>query len=561
MKEKLQFDMNKMLLLFALIPLFVAIVAMTLISCISLKNNLELQTKQTLRTAAEDLNSYYEYDLLNNIELDENGWVEYETEYLDHLKNDGIELTLFKGDTRFCTSIIGTDGKRIEGTKASDDVIAEVINKGNDYYSDNIVINGVDYYVYYTPMKNTEGEVVGMAFAGKTCHDVDTALNKIFSQIMVSVIIIIVFFVILVLFFAKKVITPLSKVSERIETMAKGELTDTEGIHSTLKETKKLINSSETLQINLTKILTEVNNTSGSLVENIEKVTELGHENYTNAENIASTVKELSNGAMAMADSVQNTNSQVIEMAQDIDEISNKVTTLNKSSKNMQEASNEANNNMKLVSDNSMKSVDAIQAITKQINDTNDAINKINETVTFITDISSQTNLLALNASIEAARAGESGRGFAVVAEEIKKLSEQSANGANQIKEIVQEIVQKSKVSVDLAKNVSGLIEKEQVSITDTQKKVTTLLDEINNSIEQIGLIDEMTQSLNQIKMQIANNLSDLSAISEENAASNEQVSASVTSISSALETISNSNKEMNERARNLSEVIAYFRV
>ena len=70
-----------------------------------------------------------------------------------------------------------------------------------------------------------------------------------------------------------------------------------------------------------------------------------------------------------------------------------------------------------------------------------------------------------------------------------------------------------------------------------------------------------MTQSLNQIKMQIANNLSDLSAISEENAASNEQVSASVTSISSALETISNSNKEMNERARNLSEVIAYFRV
>ena len=74
------------------------------------------------------------------------------------------------------------------------------------------------------------------------------------------------------------------------------------------------------------------------------------------------------------------------------------------------------------------------------INQVGKASEEITKIVGLIAEIADETNLLSLNASIEAARAGEAGKGFAVVATEIGKLAQTSADSADNIASLINDV-------------------------------------------------------------------------------------------------------------------------
>lgn len=83
-----------------------------------------------------------------------------------------------------------------------------------------------------------------------------------------------------------------------------------------------------------------------------------------------------------------------------------------------------------------------IDKLSSGVDTTHDMVDRITEKTAELRTLQNKQNILALNASIEAARAGEKGAGFAVVAQEVRKLSEQSAQVNAEIEDIVKNISQ-----------------------------------------------------------------------------------------------------------------------
>ncbi|MEG2046876.1 MAG: methyl-accepting chemotaxis protein [Comamonas sp.] len=167
-------------------------------------------------------------------------------------------------------------------------------------------------------------------------------------------------------------------------------------------------------------------------------------------------------------------------------------------------------------------------ATVSQVVETMDAINtssrKIVDIIAVIDAIAFQTNILALNAAVEAARAGEQGRGFAVVAGEVRTLAQRSATAAKEIKQLIDDSVDKVAAGSQQVAQAGKTMEE----IVGSVRRVTDIMAEISAASH------EQTSGIEQINTAV----SQMDQVTQQNAALVEESAAAAASLQNQAATL-----------------------
>ena len=572
MERKRKMSIMVRLLLMVIPPCLLMGVLMTLYSGWNMQKGMQKTTLDGLRSTDYAVLEMFENVADGDYKQDAKGNVyrgEYKisdnNELADYIKNKtDVDVTFFYGDTRVLTSLKDKKtGDRLIGTTASKEVTDKVLKNGKEYSDTGIVINERPYYGYYVPVKNSDDSIVGMVFVGRESKDINAFIKSKSSAVFLMALIIMAMASIAAWITSRSVAVSVRGTEKVIGALADGNLTldVEEKLLGRNDEIGDMARSVEKLRHELFEIISDIKKSSGILNASGESLSQMAENSSATTNEMSKVIEDLSKGAVSQAEEIEEASVHIGEMGQVIEEIVSNVDGLDHTSVKMKNASDESSVIIRQLSESNDRTTQAINRISRQIEATNDSVQMIHAAVELITSIASQTSLLALNASIEAARAGEHGKGFAVVASEIQKLAEQSNESAEKIKDIIRDLLSESEQTVNVMHEVEDIVAQQQEKLEETKTKFVSVADGVNASRSETEAIQSHTQVCDQSRARIIDAVQNLSAISQENAASTEQTTASMAGLNEAIRQLSVAAKELQGLSEDLEKDMSFFTI
>jgi len=380
---------------------------------------------------------------------------------------------------------------------------------------------------------------------------------------VIAMLVVVIMGAIVSIGFAKRITGPIKKLNSVNEALSKGDLAVKVEADKSKKKDEIGQMTSSTDQF-VEKLKAVIGNTKAS-VEGMngiaEQLKELAIQSNEAAESVGEAVNEISAGSVSQANDMETAAVEVGNLGDAVDKIREDIEVLLQIAEATKDAEKESNSALQDLIISNNKTTTSVHEIADQISETNNASIRIGEAAKLITEIASQTNLLSLNASIEAARAGEAGRGFAVVASEIQALSDQSNSAANTIQRIIDELTNGSKKSLEKMNETLMLVEEQQKKLRTTQESSEIVSDNVDRISESVKDIDKSTETCASVKETVNSIVMNLSAISEENAASAEMTNAAMQELGVNIGIISNSAEELSSMSDELSGEMDFWKI
>lgn len=158
------------------------------------------------------------------------------------------------------------------------------------------------------------------------------------------------------------------------------------------------------------------------------------------------------------------------------------------------------------------QAVESVAQARTSILELSEVTEEIGKVVLKIEDIAEQTQTLALNATIEAARAGAAGRGFAVVAEQVRMLAKQTNDATADIQDRVHAIQRSTGITVDEIERINAVIGQ----VNDMVESIAVAVEESSATTqENSGHIDSMVTGFGEVTEQVNGVESDVAEIAD----------------------------------------------
>lgn len=480
---------------------------------------------------------------------------------LDNADNIGLESAYTYVVDNQGTILYHPDSGKVGGMSENEALLEVLANLGNADSKNtgtiSYVYNGVKKHAAY--YVGEEQHYVAVFTADD--REILTNTKRNLNIMVISAGVLILFFSALAFIISKLIVKPLKKMVKVIEALSKGNTDVNTDVRTMVTESRNIRDSATDFKGALREALGAVKNASLVLKDSIDDVRAKTVDNTDKVNQINTAISEISQTSQNVAQNAQDITEQTITLSDKIDILFKNVAELDKSAGLIKTNNENAAAQMSIVMAAAQSSVDAVDGIAEKIQETNLAIDEISKCVSVIEEISSQTNLLSLNASIEAARAGEAGKGFAVVAEEIRHLSDSTAESAQEIKQIIEKVVKLSEATVDYANKVVKTTEEEQQNISDTQQQFAILSDAVTNSLDNIYDIKNVTDILENIKSHLVTATSNLGAIAEELGASAQEASANCHTVAQTCNDTELSTRMMQKADKDMMDDIEFFKL
>ncbi|MWC30836.1 methyl-accepting chemotaxis protein [Paenibacillus sp. MMS18-CY102] len=357
---------------------------------------------------------------------------------------------------------------------------------------------------------------------------------------------------------ARKVGRPLAKLCGLMEKGENGDLSVRMDLRGP-SEIARLARHFNRMMEQIGLLVARSNESAQQLVLSAKELKRVSTETAASAGEIAQVTGMIAEGAMNLAEEAE----RGILLTQAIGGKMNAVTATNtrleSTAEGVRTYSEQGSTYMVELIDMTDETERLSRSLVERIGNLKESAGSIRTIMALMHDISKRTNILSLNASIEAARAGAFGKSFAVVAEEIRKLAEQSKDSIGVVQQMTEEIQHGIDSTVGELGTISPLLKEQNTAV----KEAAVLFGEVKN---QMGLfVHELAQStssiveLDESQNTLIASIENVSAVSQQSAASSEEVATLTTSqmdVSVKLVTLSD---ELDSLSSQLLEVLAQF--